>query len=209
MSFFWITDFILSFSCFTVFLKLIQQPNSHAKLAAVSVLLLSIASLIGTLKFAFNLQGSWPDLHNMMSRVFGVTGLYILAAAWLDFAGIIRVKLPRCWAHVADGLLIFLLANWLDLLANFQLVIGIVMNIFAFITAYFLLRKNRVREAFIVVIAASVFIVNGLVIGGAASPLFGSILRMDVFHLLFSAWVLTLSWSFRQPVLPSKIQSLQ
>ena len=121
---FWITDAILSVSCFIGFTQLIARPNSSAKLAAVALGMLSLASMAGTLKFAFDLTGIWPELHKLASRLFGISGLYLLTLAWLDFAGILRVRLPFTFVHLADAALIFIVSRWLNLETNAQLVIG-------------------------------------------------------------------------------------
>ncbi len=197
MSYVWMSDALLSIVCFSVAMRLRKVPLSSARLAAIGILLLSIASMIGTLKYAFTLQGSWPLLHELTSRLFGVAGLYILTTAWLDFAGVLRVRQPWYVAHVADGVLIFLLAWWLKQLTNAQLVIGILMNIAALVAAYRCWRNGQTALARVISVAAVVFVVNGLVIGGAETPLFGPVLRIDLFHLLFTAWALGMGWVFR------------
>jgi hypothetical protein len=196
-------------ACFYTFYHLIKRPESHANLAAIGVILLGAASTIGTLKFAFGFEGTWHTVHNLTSRLFGVAGLYLLLAAWLDFGGIVKVTKRWIWVHVADGALLFSMAYWLNQLSNFQLAIGVLMNVVALAVSVKLFRRQRANEALVMSIAAVLFITNGLVIGGAEVPLIGPVMRIDVFHIFFAAWALMLHWLLARNALPARYTLLE
>jgi hypothetical protein len=202
MNLIWITDALLSFVCFSTFLKLWQHNSATAKLGSIALLFLSIASLFGTLRFALNIETeSWIFIHNQTSRLFGIAGLYILFFVWLDVSGVLRIQMPWAWAHVADGALIFLVAYWLDMQGTFQLVIGILMNLIALFVAY---RYWRFKQSagLLLFFISLLFVFNGLVIGGAQTPLFGPFMRIDAFHLILAFWAWGSGIVLRQMELP-------
>lgn len=202
MNMMWITDGILSFICFTTFLRLWQHKTPTARLGSIALLFLSIASLFGTLRFALNIEtDGWVFFHNQASRLFGIAGLYILFFVWLDVSGLLRIQMPWAWAHVTDGLLIFLVAYWLEMQGTFQLVIGILMNLVALFVAFRYWRFKQSAGTLLFIVSL-LFVVNGLVIGGAQTPLFGPFMRIDAFHLILAFWAWSLGVVLRQNELP-------
>ncbi|EAR08137.1 DUF6962 family protein [Reinekea blandensis] len=195
----WITDALLSFVCFHTGTRLWSMRSTPAQLASISLFLLSLASVLGTFRFLFNLETEfWLNAHELASRLFGIAGLYVLIFVWLDFSGLLRIHRPLFWAHAADGTLIFLLAFWLDRLSEFQLVVGIVMTVAALSAAWRCARNQQPGVAAVLAGVSFLFIINGLVITGAMTPLIGPILRIDVFHLCLAAWALGLGAVLKQ-----------
>lgn len=189
----WITDALLSFVCFNTGIRLWSVRSTPAQLASISLFLLSLASVLGTFRFLFNLDTEfWLNAHELASRLFGIAGLYVLIFAWLDFSGLLRIHRPLFWAHAADGTLIFMLGYWLDRLSEFQLIVGILMTLAALAAAWRCLRNDQPGVAAVLAGVSLLFIINGLVITGAMTPLVGPILRIDVFHLCLAVWALGL-----------------
>lgn len=182
---------------------MLRVPNSSAKLAATALALLAFASLIGTFKFALGLNHPWPEFHSAASRFFGITGLYLLTLAWFDSSGILRVRLPYTWVHLADGILIFALSRWLSIEATVQLFIGVAMSCAAFLAAWRFYMSQLHRRSSAIGVSAVLFLVNGLWIGGSETPLVGAIYRIDVFHIGLAAWALSISWIFKQAPCPT------
>lgn len=195
----WITDAFLSFVSFTCAIKLWPVKTASARLAAAALLMLSAASMLGMIRYGLQPDsGNWEVLHYYASRFFGVVGLYMLFFVWLDVAGVLRIRLPLAWAHIGDGMLIFLIGYWLNKLDSFQLYIGIGMTLAALVAAVLFFRQRMPVNAFAIATLAGVFVINGLVIGGSLEPFIGPLMRIDAFHLIFALWAWGLTAILRQ-----------
>lgn len=189
MTHWWVAEVILTASAWWASQRLMQSRRSAAFLAAVCFALLGLASAIGAIKFGFQWQARLDDLHSLASRAFGVAGLYLLTMALLDWIGWLRLHRKLWLAHLADAALVFILGYWLARLSLFQLVVGLVMTLVAVAIAVTLWQRQQRNQAGWLLLAAMVFVVNGLLIGGGSEPLLGLPVRMDVFHLGLALWV--------------------
>lgn len=199
MTHWWMAEVILAASAWWASQRLMQSRQSAAFLAAVCFALLGLASAIGAVKFGFQWQTRLDDLHTLASRAFGVAGLYLLTMALLDWIGWLRLHRKLWLAHLADAALVFILGYWLARLSLFQLVIGLAMTLVAVVIAVALWRRRQNVQASWLLLAAVVFVVNGLVIGGGTEPLLGLPVRMDVFHLSLAFWAYCMVQVFAWP----------
>lgn len=188
MTHWWVAEVILTASAWWASQRLMQTQRSAAFLAAVCFALLGLASAIGAVKFGFQWQTRLDELHTLASRAFGVAGLYLLTMALLDWIGWLRLHRKLWLAHLADATLVFMLGYWLARLSLFQLVMGLVITLVAAAIAVALWQRGQRVQAGWLLLAAVVFVINGLLIGGGAEPLLGLPVRMDVFHLGLAFW---------------------
>lgn len=204
----WLSDGLLSFTTFVLSQRLTKQSSSAASLAAGALALLSLASMIGTLRFALNLAGPWPEVHGLASRLFGVAGLYLLVMAWLDHGGLVRLQRPWRWAHFLDGLVVFALLYWVGYLSQGQMIIGVLMALASFAAAIRFYQSGSAALSAIIVASSLLFVGNGLLVGGALSPLWGPFMFADAFHLLLTLWAVMIWQCFRQPSREPAVLSL-
>lgn len=188
MTHWWVAEVILTASAWWASQRLMQSRRSAAFLAAVCFALLGLASIIGAIMFGFQWHARLDQLHTLASRAFGVAGLYLLTMALLDWIGWLRLHRKLWLAHLADAALVFILGYWLAQLPLFQLVIGLVMTLVAVSVAVALWQRGQRVQAGWLLLAAAVFVINGLLIGGSVEPLLGLPVRMDVFHLGLGFW---------------------
>ncbi|WP_028670598.1 DUF6962 family protein [Saccharospirillum impatiens] len=202
MAHWWVAEMVLTASAWWASQRLIQTGRSASFLAAVCFALLGLASAIGALKYGFQWQDRLDDMHTLASRAFGVAGLYLLAMALLDWIGWLRLHRKLWLAHLADALLVFILGYWLTRLPLFQLVIGLVLTLVCIAVAGALwYRTQRVQSGWLA-LAAVVFSVNGLLVGGGMEPLLGLPVRMDVFHLGLAFWAVCMIQVLAYPADP-------
>lgn len=200
MSSAWFLNALLSIASFSTGLKLWSGRTAPTQLTAVALFLLSLASIIGTLHYGFDTD-AWRILHANAWRLFSVAGVYMLIYVWLDVAGLLRIQMPLAWAHAADGVLIFLIGYWLDVLSTVQLVIGIIMTLAALSAAVRFWLHGKPGTASVLTGLSILFVFNGWGIGSDLTALTGPLLRVVVFYLNFTIWVLGTALILRQRAL--------
>lgn len=189
MQHWWIAQLNLFLVCGWGVFRLISTHQTAAYLVAITLFLLGLNALIGALKYGLQLQLYLDTTHYYIARAFGVSGLYLMCMGLLDWIGWLRLH-QRLWlAHLADALLIFFIAFWLEQLPNTQLLLSLVTNLLCLLIAATLWRRGRPIHGQWLAFAALLFLLNGLVVRGGSDAVMGWPIRMDVFHLMLALWV--------------------